>query len=242
MESKEFHVSGEHKVGKTLNKLGVDIAHPKFPGVFIETGTNDGAGTDWALSLPDVFHSIFSCEIWEPNFIDLRVHYQATRLAGYSEVPLIAGSDDQLTSVIRKMTTGGTFLEIALLDSRIWLPILLKTRVDAALIWLDAHPGSGVPSELGLPLKDELKALREFSHPDDVVLIDDISHFGTDIDGGCYKDTTREYVFEQLKEIYPDHEIISTIGMEAFFSEAHGYDDYFAVIPPHLVGTFKGND
>lgn len=142
---------------------------------FLETGTANGACV--ALALSCGFEKVLSVEI-EPD----RQKENAQQFS--KEV-----SENKV-----KLYTG---------DSLILFPEMVKELDKSTTFWLDAHVDEGISGAKKCPIYEELDAIAQSSIKNHIIMIDDISYFGTKNHWG--DGISIETIKEKLLEINKDY-------------------------------------
>lgn len=140
--------------------------------VYIETGTDMGAGVKWATGIPTSnmnipgvqnFNEVHSIEILENIYNDRKEDFKND-----SRVKLHLG------------------------DSRIKFPEILNATTKQCFIFLDAH---GEIKETGpIPLYDELNTLKNHNIKNHVIVIDDLRRIGDKKDEGWKKISVNDLI------------------------------------------------
>jgi len=203
------------KISKALEYIKINVTSDNFPKSFVETGTASGDSIDWAM-MEGGFYRVYTCELYEPVLKELAAKYSSI----YFNL-----CRQNLMPNLQEFRIWPT-------DSRQALSEMLDLVRDPALIWLDAHPGSGCPFEHGVPLYKELQTIKEHCVKDHLIIIDDASYFGTKADQGIYEHLSYLTIEETLKGINPEYVIINTVTSKEL--GPFNMDMIFA-IPPQLV-------
>lgn len=117
--------------------------------IFIETGSYTGDGIQAALNLG--FKEIHSIELSEKYYELCKEKFKT-----YPQVTIHKG------------------------DSGVLLETLIKDKDEGITFWLDGHYSSGdtaCAEKYCSPIQQELESIRKFSHPNHVILIDDMKDF-----------------------------------------------------------------
>ena len=103
--------------------------------------------------------------------------------------------------------------------------ILEKIEENRAIIWLDAHDNShAIPS----PLMDELDIIKKHSHPNNTILIDDMSQVGNPNSWGRYLSINS--IKDALLEINPQY-IITEV--KSRYELSRRKESHILIAKPH---------
>jgi hypothetical protein len=136
------------KVLHTIQKIYAEDQNI-MNGIFIETGSYIGDGIQAAIDLG--FKDIHSIELSEKYY-----------------------------ELCKKRFTNNPNVTIHRGDSGVILPSIIKDKDEGITFWLDGHYSSGdtaCAEKYCSPIQQELDAIKKYSHPDHVILIDDMKDF-----------------------------------------------------------------
>jgi len=182
-----------------------DVFHPD---VFFETGTYAGETTACAAHC---FKQVHTVELHDALFVNAQA-----KLAQFENVSVYHGKSSDVISQV-----GSTLQGII-------------------LFWLDAHySGSGTATSSDnakdpnafTAIREELKAIKELSIQNSIILIDDIRLFGTRIGDqdylGCWAYPTLQEVKRDLLEINPRY-AFALVGDILFAYDQDAYNPAFS--------------
>lgn len=158
-----------------MSTLSKEVLEKNISPYFFETGTSNGEAVEVALGVG--FEKIFSIEINEVLYRENCEKFKKEIEEG--KVKLYLG------------------------DTLKVMPDILKEIDKTCTFWLDAHVDHGPKGEKLCPLLDELDYIKEYSHLNHKILIDDRRMFGQWWGTGI----SEQMVLDRIKNINPNYKI-----------------------------------